>query len=139
MHGTHSLCNDGSKAAWDDPDVALEKGFGNLHSFFIPKPTPAQPGRPAKSAETRGRPAGCKSAETPPAPMAATPVDTAAQAALPSSTTNAIMVPRTNWAEGEGLEVLSAAVDNWLGKKGAIIQHDCNISLKHYAARVEVP
>ena len=46
---------------------------------------------------------------------------------------------RIKWADGEALELLTEAVDNWLAKKGPIIEHSPDISLKHYCGRVEVP
>ena len=46
---------------------------------------------------------------------------------------------RVNYSQGDALVGLTKAVEDWLGKKGDIIEADETISCKHYCARVGIP
>lgn len=136
----------------------------SISKFFKPLPPPPPgPGRPQKAAETRGRPKTSQSTGQALLPIAAASFPAAATSAAPAAAATsaapaaavdaaatsaavqkkgrqaAAAATRQNWSTSEMLPMLTEAVNNWLEKKGSIIEAHPDISCKHYSARVEIP
>ena len=117
--------------------------------FLLPDPTallgglapPWQPGRPKGTvAETRGRPPVFLASAVPMLPGDPVPAKAAIAVPLLRSTAGASGAQqRVNYSQGEPLQRLTTAVNDWLGKKGPIFEADPTISKIHFSARHGIP
>ena len=105
-----------------------EQGFSSIKSFFSPPP---KPGRPLGSGRSKPGPPPATASQP------AAPQVPARAAAPPPPPVAAGGGKRTNYSSGNGLLRMTAAVENWLGKKGDV--YTPGMEMKRYCELVEIP
>ena len=132
---------------WASDEVRKAQGFGAITTFFMPPPPKPKAGRPPAPElppKKRGRPPQSEGDETeqPATPLTAT---LAAPSTAPVFGKKAaaqlvgVKLERINWGVGEDLERMTKAVDDWDAKSGPFLENYKSMSLRDYAAAVNIP